>query len=372
MRYLEGFRGGDAARALAHRLRETGELLAAAGRTVRIMEVCGTHTMAIARSGIRGLLPPSIQLVSGPGCPVCVTDAGYVDVAVALADEGHVVATFGDMVRVPGSRDTLAAARARGGRVEVCYSPDAALTLAEANPDRQVVFLAIGFETTIAPAIGLLDELVRRDTPNVSLLTAFKLVPPALSALASDPDVAVDAFLAPAHVSAIIGSEAYRPYVDAGVPVVVGGFEALDILYALDALARQLAEGRAELENHYDRVVKPQGNARAQALMATYLTPVDASWRGIGVIPGSGLGIRPELERFDAEPRLGRRVTPGVPHPGCRCGEVLKAMMAPPDCPLFGKGCTPDRPIGPCMVSSEGSCAAYYKYLRQPPREREL
>jgi hydrogenase expression/formation protein HypD len=363
MRYLEGFRDPDAARHLTARIRDTAVRLADQGRRARIMEVCGTHTMAIARHGLRDLLPPEVELISGPGCPVCVTAAGYVDAAVALADSGCLIATFGDLVRVPGSRSNLAEARSRGAHVEVCYSPEGALALAARFPKREVVFLAVGFETTIAPVVTLVRSAAARGLQNLSLLTAFKTVPPALAALAEDPDVQVDAFLCPAHVSAIIGSEAYRPFVERyGIGCVVAGFEPLDILHGVETLLGQLADRAPALVNRYERVVRPGGNRKAQELMATYLVPEDASWRGIGVIPGSGLALRPQYASFDAARRHGHPVEPGAPDPHCRCGDVLKGKIRPRACRLFGTACTPERPVGPCMVSSEGSCAAEHRY----------
>ncbi len=363
MRYLDGFRDPDAGRALAGQIQERGATLAAKGGRVRMMEVCGTHTMSIARYGIRDVLPENVELVSGPGCPVCVTDTGYIDAAISLAERGHIVATFGDLVRVPGSSGTLAEARGRGAHVEVCYSPEAALDLARAHPDREVVFLGIGFETTTAPVLSLVPLAAAAGLTNLSLLTAFKLVPPALDALLADPLVAVHAFICPAHVSAIIGSEAYRPYVEQGVPAVVAGFEPLDILMAVSEIIDQHTRGVAELVNQYDRVVRPDGNARAQALFAKYLEPVDAAWRGIGVIPQSGLGLRSDYAAFDASLKLDAPISAGEPDKRCRCGDVLKGIITPQGCPLFGRGCTPLRPVGPCMVSSEGSCAAYFKYV---------
>jgi len=365
MRYLDGFREPGAARALHGRLTALGAELAAAGRTVRIMEICGTHTMAIARHGIRELLPPNVDLVSGPGCPVCVTEAGYIDVALDLARRGVCMATFGDMIHVPGSDGTLAGARAAGAAVEVCYSPLEALDLAAREPGREVVFLAIGFETTIGPVVSLVDLAGRRGLRNLSLLTAFKLVPPALHALLADGEIGIDAFLCPAHVSAIIGADAYRPFAEQyHVPCVVAGFEPLDILSGLVRILAQEVKGEARVENDYARVVKAGGNPKAQALLGRFLEPVDALWRGVGLIPASGLGLRPAYAAFDAEKKLGVRVGPGREQPGCRCGEVIKGKLKPVGCPLFGKACTPDHAYGPCMVSSEGTCAAYYKYLR--------
>lgn len=365
MKYIDGFRDADAARFITARIAEAGRALDARGVRARVMEVCGSHTMAIARFGIRDLLPEGVDLVSGPGCPVCVTDAGYVDAAMELARRGVVVATFGDMVRVPGSGSSLADARGEGGRVEICYSPRDALALARMNPEDEVVFLAIGFETTVAPVIALVRDAVKHGVENISLLTAFKLVPPALEALASDPEVEVNGFLCPAHVSAIIGANAYEPFVrDRGIPCVVAGFEPLDILYGMQSLTEQVAAGEARLVNHYDRVVRPEGNRLAQALIEEHLEVVDAAWRGIGTIPGSGLGLRVAYERFDAASRHGVSVTGGSPDERCRCGEVLKGKMRPDQCPMFATACTPVSPVGPCMVSSEGSCAAFFKYVR--------
>lgn len=363
MKYIDGFRASAPARALVSRIRDrAGELR---GRTVHAMEVCGSHTMAIARYGIRDVLPPEVDLVSGPGCPVCVTPPGYIDAAVELARRGVIVATFGDMLNVPGSDTTLAAARAAGAAVEVCYSPSGAVTLAAQHPAREVVFLAVGFETTIGPVVSTIDRAAREGVGNISLLTAFKLVPPALAALGADPELQIDAFLCPAHVSAIIGPEAYAPFAGpGGVPCVIAGFEPLDILLGLDDILRQLVAGEASVVNQYSRVVRPGGNAKAQALMARYLEPADADWRGIGVIPASGLALRPEFETYDAAKKLSIAVAHGHVNPACLCGDVIKGKRKPPECPMFAGACTPDTALGPCMVSSEGTCAAYYKYSR--------
>ncbi|MBN2530576.1 MAG: hydrogenase formation protein HypD [Deltaproteobacteria bacterium] len=365
MKYIDGFRQGDAGKFLGKRIRENAAKLAAAHPPIFIMEVCGSHTMAISRFGIRDVLPDNVRLLSGPGCPVCVTDAGYIDAALTLAKRDVIIATFGDMVRVPGSSDSLADARSDGADVRVCYSPAQAVDIAAENPDREVVFMAIGFETTIAPVITLIPSAMARQLENLSLLTAFKLVPPALSALIADPEVKVDAFICPAHVSAIIGSNAYLPYVEQhGVPCVVCGFEPLDILFGIDNVVSQFLKGERLLVNQYNRVVKPDGNRAALALFEKYLIPVDAGWRGIGVIPQSGLGIKDEFEKFDAAMRFSVSTAGGAPDPGCMCGEVLKGKILPADCPMFGDACTPQHPVGPCMVSSEGSCAAHYKYER--------
>jgi hydrogenase expression/formation protein HypD len=361
--YAAAFRDPAAAAPLRDRLHGLAAQLAAQGRRARIMEVCGSHTMAIGRFGLRDLLPPNVALVSGPGCPVCVTPPGYVDAAMALAHRGAVIATFGDMLNVPGSRSSLAACRAGGGEIEVCYSPRAALALSQARPDREVVFLAIGFETTVAPVASLVDLASAAGTRNLSLLTAFKLVPPALRAVLADPGVQVDAFLCPAHVSAIIGPRPYEPFAqEFGRPCVIAGFEPLDILYGLCGILAQLVQGRAAVENQYARVVRPDGNPKARALMERLLEPVDAPWRGIGTLPASGLALRPAYRDRDAAVRFGIEVGPGEEAPGCRCGDVIKGKHAPPACPLFGRRCTPSSPVGPCMVSAEGTCAAYYRY----------
>ncbi len=363
-RYLDAFRDPKPALELARQIRERAGRLPS-GRTVQIMEVCGSHTMAIGRYGLRSLLPPPLDLVSGPGCPVCVTDTGYVDAAVELAGRGHVVATFGDLVNVPGSETTLAECRSGGAAVEVCYSPADALELARSHPDREVVFLAIGFETTIGPVVSLVRSAGAEGVGNLSLLVAFKLVPPALEALAADPEIGVDAFLCPAHVSAIIGADAYEPFVAAHrLPCVVAGFEPLDILLGLRGILDQLLASEARVENQYERVVRPGGNPLARRLMETYLEPADAAWRGLGVIPASGLRLREAYAGYDAARRFGVRTDGGRERPGCRCGDVIKGKLKPPQCPLFRTACTPSRPVGPCMVSSEGSCAAWFKYER--------
>jgi len=365
MIYIEGFRNPKAAAALSRRIAESALTLEEAGRKVRIMEVCGSHTMAIGRYGIRDLLPENVHLVSGPGCPVCVTSAGYIDAAIELAERGSIVVTFGDMLHVPGSDSSLAACRAAGHSVEVVYSPAIALDVATKNPDREVVFLAIGFETTTAPVVSLVESCIATGVDNLSLLAAFKTVPPALAALVVDEELGIDAFLCPAHVSAIIGSQAYDEVANQyGLPCVIAGFEPLDILLGVHGILEQLISGEPRVDNQYSRVVRPEGNKKAQTLIDRYLVPVDAHWRGIGVIPLSGLGLRPAFAAYDAEKKHDIEITAGVENPGCLCGDVIKGKCSPSDCPMFGTACTPDSAVGPCMVSSEGSCAAYFKYSR--------
>lgn len=362
MKYIEGFRDPAAAAALKSEIETLAASPELAGRKVSMMEVCGSHTMAIARFGLRTILPPNVDLISGPGCPVCVTPTGYVDTAVALARGGAVIVTFGDMINVPGSDTTLARCRSAGGTVEVCYSPMAALDAARKHPDREVVFLAIGFETTTGPVVSIVDAAIRDGLGNVSLLVAFKVIPPALAVLVGDPSIRVDGFICPAHVSAIIGSDAYKPLAQAGKACAVAGFEPLDILLAVRSILRQLKAGRPEVDNLYARVVRPGGNAKARALIDKYLEPAPALWRGLGVLPGSGLELRPEFSRYDALRRRGMRMAVGTEPAGCLCGAVISGKCHPDKCPMFGAGCTPDHPVGPCMVSSEGTCAAYYKY----------
>lgn len=368
MRYIEAFRNPAAAKVERALIDDLATKLKAAGRTASIMEVCGTHTMAISRFGIRSILPENVELISGPGCPVCVTPPGYIDASIELTRRGCIVVTFGDMLAVPGSSSSLTMCRAEGCVVEPCYSPALALEIAKAQPGKQVVFLAIGFETTIAPVVSIVETAIERHIENVSLLTSFKLVPPALAALMADKEMKIDAFLCPAHVSAIIGADAYRPFAqDAppgrrGVPCVIAGFEPLDILAGIAGILEQMVGGTACVDNQYSRVVKPKGNPVAQELMAKYLQPVDAAWRGLGEVPASGLGLRPEYAAFDAVQKHGIHVSGGKEPAGCLCGEVIKGKIKPTSCKLFGKGCTPDKPVGPCMVSVEGTCSAYFKY----------
>ncbi|TLM66317.1 MAG: hydrogenase formation protein HypD [Deltaproteobacteria bacterium] len=329
-----------------------------------LMEVCGTHTMAICQHGIRTLLPDQIRLISGPGCPVCVTPVDYVDHAVALARRpGTIIATFGDMVRVPGSSSSLGREQAAGATVRVVYSPLDAVALAERHPDRTVVFLGVGFETTTPTIAGAVVTARRKGLGNFFVLCAHKTIPVPMAVLADDPELKVDGYLCPAHVSAIIGAEAYRPLAETHrVPCVITGFEPLDILQGVLMLARQIVAGEARVETQYRRVVRPEGNRKAQELLAAVFEPCDAAWRGIGIIPGSGLRLRPEYAAFDAAVQLPVAVEPPREHAGCLCGEILKGKVRPGDCPLFRTACTPEEPVGACMVSSEGTCAAEYKY----------
>ncbi len=355
---VESYRDAAVARALTAKLRTHTT------RPVNLMEVCGTHTVAIFRHGIRQLLPANVNMLSGPGCPVCVTANGDLDKAIGLAlTPGATLCTFGDMLKVPGSYSSLQRARSQGADVRVVYSPLDALRLAEQHQDRQIVFYGVGFETTAPTVAASIVEARRRGLTNYSVASVHKVVPPALRALLQASEVHIDGFLMPGHVSAIIGSQAYEFIArEFGIPCVVGGFEPLDILQALDMLLTQIAAGQAKVEIAYTRAVRPQGNPAALRIMAEAFAPVDAAWRGIGVIPGSGLALRTELGSFDAL----RRFPLDLPEPRenkrCRCGEVLRGVLRPPQCPLFGKSCTPENPVGPCMVSFEGTCSAWFQY----------
>lgn len=341
-----------------------GEIESLAREPFIIMEVCGTHTVAIARNALRDLLPEGIRLISGPGCPVCVTDNSDIDRYLYLASLPNVVvATFGDMIRVPGTEKSLQALRAEGAEVRIVYSTLDALELARKNPAKEVVFLGVGFETT-APTVALSIEIAKAEgINNYSVLCMHKLVPPALKLLAEDQSLVVDGFLHPGHACTVIGSIPLefmaREY---GKPGVVTGFEALDILEGILMLLRQREENRCEIEIQYSRIVRPEGNPEAQAAIERVFEPVDSSWRGIGVIPQSGLKVRGAFADWDAAHKFNLPFLKSPETPGCRCGDVLKGLIYPTQCGLFGRRCTPITPVGPCMVSAEGSCAAFYRY----------
>lgn len=332
---------------------------------VRLMEVCGTHTMAIAEAGIRSLLPENVKLLSGPGCPVCVTPAPVIDAVLALAMEKNLILTsYGDMIRVPGSRpgDSLQRRRALGADVRVCYSPMDALDIAKENPMKEVVFLGVGFETTAPGTAAALLSAQERGLTNFSVWSMLKTVEPALRALMGMEGFNVQGFLCPGHVATILGEEGFRflPE-DYRMPAVIAGFEPEDILLAVYWLLKQIAEGKPRVQNAYPRAVRPEGNRLAQDMIARSFTLRRDLWRGLGEIPASGLGIREELASFDAEKKFGVVIAPEAPS-ACRCGEVITGRRDPSACPLFGTRCTPEDPVGPCMVSSEGACAAWYKY----------
>lgn len=349
---------------MKHMLDELHRLTERAGRPLRLMEVCGTHTVEIFRHGVRDVIPKSITLLSGPGCPVCVTSIRDVDTAIALAKTaGVVLVTFGDMMRVPGGKEALNEARSEGAHVEVLYSPMDALALARKEKKKQIVFFATGFETTSPLIAATIKEAERTGIKNFSIYSAHKLVPPALKALLDSPDVLVDGFILPGHVSAIIGKRPYE-FVAAQYrkPSVITGFDAHDIIEGILMIVRQIALNRSEVEIQYRSVVREEGNPKAVALLEECFEPTDAYWRGIGVIAESGLKLRDKYRFFDADLRFHPQVPEYAEPELCSCGDILRGIKIPPECPLFGTGCTPDSPVGPCMVSTEGSCAAYYKY----------
>ena len=360
--WLKAFRNPAGAARLVEDIRRRTK-----GRApVRIMEICGTHTMAIAKAGLRSLLAPGVELISGPGCPVCVTPAGAMDAALELsARPGVTIATYGDLLRVPGSvrGDTLLRRRAQGADVRTVYSAADGVEMARANPDREVVFLGVGFETTAPGTAACVLDAAGDDLANFSVFCLLKRTEPALRALLGAPDCGVDALLCPGHVAAITGAEAFaflpREF---GLPAVVGGFEAGDVLYAVWRMVCMVCDGTPALENEYVRLVTAGGNAAARAAVNAVFQPAASLWRGLGEIPDSGLVLRPEYARYDAAVRYGLACRAGTEPPGCRCGQVIRGMLHPEECPLFGKLCRPEDPVGPCMVSSEGACAAAWKY----------
>ncbi len=333
-------------------------------RDLRIMEVCGTHTTEFFRTGVRDVFPEGLALIDGPGCPVCVTPNDYLDRAIEIARvHGVTVATFGDMVKVPSSYSSLAAEKAQGLHLEVVYSPLDALEFAAANPGIEVMFLSVGFETTAPTEAVAVQRARERNIGNFSILCGNKLTPPAVKALLDAGETRIDGFILPGHVSAIIGVEPWRFAADSyGKPGVVAGFEAYDLITATTTLVRLIEAKRYVVENGYARVVRDRGNPKAREIMYTVFEERDAHWRGIGIIPDSGLALRDAYADFDAWLRFPVEPPPAREHPGCRCGDLLRGLILPTDCGLFGTACTPENAVGPCMVSSEGPCSAYYKY----------
>ena len=350
------------------------------GKAIRIMEVCGTHTHEIFRLGIRQILPPKVKLISGPGCPVCVTPVDFIDEAICLAmQHGVTICTFGDLVRVPGSFGTpaaaaqsaaetaekktprigsLAAARAAGARIRVVYSPQDAVAYAKEHPEEQVVFLSVGFETTTPSSCLAVQEAKNEGLTNFSILTANKTMPNAYAAMKDS----MDAFLYPGHVHAIIGTGICEKLAQEGTSGVVAGFTAKELMTALAVIVKKTQEGKPFFENCYPRVVRAEGSPAAQRLVEEMMEPCDARWRGIGVLPDSGMKLRPEYSCYDARIKYALPSMEGRENPACRCGEVLQGKCLPSDCKVFGKGCTPEHPIGACMVSGEGACSAFYLY----------
>jgi hydrogenase expression/formation protein HypD len=358
LKHIDEYRDAELSRSLVDKIRRTSRT------PVRLMEVCGTHTVSIFRSGIRSILPETISLLSGPGCPVCVTDQSEIDAFIETAGiEDGIVATFGDLMRVPGTRSSLLKERAEGRDIRMVYSTMDAVDMARKNPDRQVVFLGIGFETTAPTIAAAILAAKQQGLKNFSVYSAHKLVPPALEALMTLCESKIDGFILPGHVSVIIGLNGYRDFFDRHrIPGVVAGFESADLLQAIAMLVEQIETRRPALENAYSRAVTAAGNLTAQKVLREAFETADVAWRGLGIIPGSGLKIREALADFDAQRRFDLHVPAAREPQGCACGEILTGNKIPPQCALFRKVCTPIDPVGPCMVSTEGTCAAYYKY----------
>ena len=361
MKYLEEYRDANLAQKL---LKSILHLLEHSPSNITLMEVCGTHTMNIARAGIRGLLKDKITLLSGPGCPVCVTPNSFLDQAIACSQKKDaIIASFGDMIKVPGSYSSLEKENAKGAEIQVVYSPLDSLKIARENPGKKIIFLGVGFETTAPTVAATIMTAREQNVRNFFVLCGHKLVPPAMKALVMDPDLRIHGFLCPGHVSTIIGSKPYEFIArDHGVPCVIAGFEPVDILQAIEMLVRQISAKSSSVEIQYTRSVRKEGNPRALDIMNKVFEPLDSAWRGLGSIPQSGLVIRDDYREFDASIQIQVEVPPSYEHPECRCGEVLRGVTVPQECLLFRKVCNPENPIGPCMVSTEGTCAAYYKY----------
>jgi len=350
LKHIDEYRDSEISQRLLEKIKSISK------RDVRLMEVCGTHTVAIFRSGIRSVLPQTVSLLSGPGCPVCVTDQGEIDAFIELARQQDVIiTTFGDLMRVPGTQSSLQKESAAGRDIRVVYSTFDALEIARKNAAKKVVFLGVGFETTAPTIAAAILSAAQGNVRNFSVISAHKLVPPALEALMAAEQIRIDGFILPGHVSVIIGLNAYRPFFERHrVPCVVAGFEPIDILQAVMLLVEMLEADRPALENAYARAVTLEGNPRAQQVLDEIFEPADACWRGIGVIPLSGLKIREKYAAHDAQKLFDVQVPAAKTPKGCACGEILIG--------LYKKICTPMDPVGPCMVSTEGTCAAYYKY----------
>ena len=358
LKHLDEYRDSDLARTLIEKINSISK------KNIRLMEVCGTHTVSIFRSGIRSILPQTVSLLSGPGCPVCVTDQAEIDAFIELARiDDVIITTFGDLIRVPGTKSSLQKESAAGQNIRVVYSTMDALEIARKNPHKNVIFLGVGFETTAPTIAASIYSAAQMKLDNFSVISAHKLVPPALEALMLTDGAKIDGFILPGHVSVIIGLNAYRPFFDRHqVPCVVAGFEPVDILQAIAMLVEMIETDRSDLDNAYPRAVTAEGNAKALSLLSDVFEPADVNWRGIGIIPGSGLKIREKFLVHDAEKLFDIRVVDAKTPKGCACGEILTGTKIPPDCKLYKKACTPMDPVGPCMVSTEGTCAAYYKY----------
>lgn len=335
-------------------------------KKINIMEVCGTHTMAISRYGIRALLPQKIKLISGPGCPVCVTPISEVDKAIELSEiKDVIITTFGDMMKVPGTKSNLIKKKAQGCDIRVVYSPMDALDIAKKNRDKKIIFLGVGFETTAPLVASTVKQAKTENIKNFFVLPCFKVIIPPMDALLNDKDLNLDGFICPGHVSAITGAKIYKPIVEKyKIPCVIMGFEPMDILNGIHMIVRQIMNNEPRVEIQYKRAVKFEGNLNAQEILKEVFKETDSNWRGIGLIPGSGLTFSDNYAEFDVTEKFTFDISYSKEPSGCQCGEILKGKKIPFDCPLFGKKCTPENPAGACMVSFEGTCAAYYKYER--------
>jgi len=361
MKYIDEYRDPDLVAGLQNRI---GKAAGHMSCPVTIMEICGSHTYAIGRFGIRKLLPENIRLVSGPGCPVCVTSTRDVDIALYLAGLKDVIfATFGDMLRVPGTgSDSLQKKRAEGCDIRVVSSADECMALAQSNPRKEIIMMGIGFETTTPTIAATVEVCRKKNIQNFSVFSVHKIVPPAIAALIADPLLKIDAFLCPGHVSTMIGSATYQMIPDAGCAAVIAGFEPVDILESIWMILEQLRSNKKEVAIQYNRGVKPEGNVRAMAFLQSVFRTADAEWRGLGTIPASGLVFRGDYSGFDALTKFAIPEILSSDIKGCGCGDILRGIKAPQDCLLFKTVCTPLNPVGPCMVSSEGTCSTHYKY----------
>ncbi|MFC1900536.1 hydrogenase formation protein HypD [Chloroflexota bacterium] len=358
MKLVEDFRDPELAKKLLERIHNRSTL------PTRLMEFCGGHTVAIFKNGLRQLLPSNIEMLSGPGCPVCVTSSADLDRAIDLSQLPDVIVTsFGDMIRVPGSRTSLQKAKAEGSDVRVVYSAQDSLKIAANNPDKSVVFIGIGFETTAPTIAAAILQAEQERINNFYVLSLHKLCPPIMKALLDLGEVRLNGIICPGHVSAVIGSHPYRFIADDyGISCVVSGFEPLDILLCVDMLVEQIETGKHDVEIAYRRGVNPEGNRAALQLMNSVFEDAEADWRGIGVVPASGMKLKEKYRQFDAEDKFDIEPIPSKEATGCICGSILRGISTPLDCKLFRKSCTPLNPVGPCMVSSEGSCSTYYHY----------
>jgi hydrogenase expression/formation protein HypD len=359
--FFDDFSLAGKTQTLAKRIRETAKALP---EKITLMEVCGTHTVAIFKSGIKSILPENIKLISGPGCPVCVTPNQYLDRAIALSRlDGVIITTFGDMMKVPGSSSSLEKEKTKGKDIRVVYSTLDALRVAKENRNKKIVFLGVGFETTTPTVASVIKKAKKDKIKNFLVLSAHKLIPPALKCLAQSKDLKVDGFICPGHVSIIIGTKPYEFLAkEFGIPCVISGFEPLDLFQSVYILLEQIKNKQAQVENQYFRAVKKEGNPLALKLIGEVFQEEDSVWRGIGVIPESGLKIREEYNELNALEEIAVEVEKSREPKGCLCGLVIQGKKSPGDCILFAKRCTPQTPVGPCMVSSEGSCQAYFKY----------